>query len=204
MKKLIVPSIDLLNSPLLNPIDIALWGQNIANVPKVHFNISHDNHHIHLNYFVKEHCLRAIETENNGNVWEDSCVECFVMPENDGIYYNFEFNCIGTKLLAVGNSRENRTFAPSEILDKITVVSSLEKEPFDEVKGDFDWSIAVKIPVESFFKHTITSLNNKCFRANFYKCGDKLSAPHFLVWSTIETAEPDFHAPTYFGEICFK
>jgi Carbohydrate-binding family 9 len=43
----------------------------------------------------------------------------------------------------------------------------------------------------------------KC-KANFYKCGDKLAQPHFLAWNRIETPEPDFHQPAFFGDIEFE
>jgi hypothetical protein len=38
-------------------------------------------------------------TRSNQQVYEDSCVEFFVAPSNDGIYFNFEFNAIGTILM---------------------------------------------------------------------------------------------------------
>ena len=40
-------------------------------------------------------------------------------------------------------------------------------------------------------------------RANFYKCGDGTSVPHFLSWSHIETETPDFHCPEFFGNMHF-
>ena len=202
MKKLIIHPANKLKKTIPQRINIASWDA-YPTKPIVQFSIAYDDHAIHLHYMVHEPTIRAKATENNGKVWEDSCVEFFVMPENDGIFYNFEFNCIGTKLLAVGNSRHNRTFATAEILDKITVKSSLNNAPFDEIKGGFNWELIIKIPIDCFFKHDIKSLKNKTFRANFYKCGDALSTPHFLSWTKIETPEPDFHTPAYFGEICF-
>jgi hypothetical protein len=204
MKKLTVHSIaTLLKSMPKEAIDYTPWS-NENDKPIVHFTVSHNNDNILLHYAVHEQVIRAKALKMNGLVWEDSCVEFFVMPENDGIYYNFEFNCIGTKLLAVGNSRHNRTFATAEIMDKITVKSSLKNEIFEEIKGDFNWTLTIIIPVECLFKHDIKTLKNKCFRANFYKCGDGLSKPHFLSWNNIKTPEPDFHRPEFFGEICFK
>jgi hypothetical protein len=202
MKKLIINSINPLNNLIKNPIDFTPWA-DYKYKPIVHFTIAHNNKNILLHYTINEQSIRAKTLENNGNVWEDSCVECFIMPENDGIYYNFEFNCIGTKLLAVGNSRHNREFATANLLDKIIVKSSLNRYIFDEIKGDFNWEITIKIPIKCFFKHTIKTLKNKCFKANFYKCGDGLSTPHYLSWNNIETINPDFHTPPYFGEICF-
>jgi hypothetical protein len=203
MKKLIIQPINKPKNAIPQAINIASWDAYPAK-PTVQFTIMHDDQNIHLHYTVNEPSIRAKATENNGKVWEDSCVEFFVMPENDGFFYNFEFNCIGTKLLAVGNSRNNRTFATAEILDKIIVQSSLNNAPFDEIMGEINWEISIKIPIACLFKHSIKSLKNKSFRANFYKCGDELTTPHFLSWSKIETPEPDFHTPSYFGEILFN
>jgi hypothetical protein len=40
-------------------------------------------------------------------------------------------------------------------------------------------------------------------RANFYKCGDGTSVPHYLSWNQVITETPDFHRPEFFGEISF-
>ncbi len=202
MKKLIVPSIAFYNKIDLQKIDFSNW-DTPTEKPIVHFLITHNNDNIFLNFKVTETSIRAKVLEDNGKVWEDSCVEAFFMPENDGIYYNFEFNCIGTKLLAVGNSRHNRELATKEILDKITVKSSFERQIFEEKIGNFNWELTIKIPIDCFFKHQINALKNKNFRANFYKCGDALLQPHFLSWTKIDTAQPDFHTPQYFGQISF-
>jgi hypothetical protein len=41
------------------------------------------------------------------------------------------------------------------------------------------------------------------WRANFYKCGDKTSHPHWLTWSVVDKPEPDFHRPEFFGILEF-
>ena len=209
MNKLIVPKLTVLNNGFPNldnemPHAIAVepWG-NYAEKIIVHFKIAHDDGHIYLQYTVSETSIMAKTIENNGCVWEDSCVEMFIGLENEAFYYNFEFNCIGTKLLAVGNSRHNRVFANEAILDKIKVKSTLDKEIFNEQKGNFSWQLSIVIPIKSFFKHKIHSLQNTIWAANFYKCGDGLTTPHYLSWNNIETENPDFHTPQYFGKITF-
>jgi len=39
---------------------------------------------------------------------------------------------------------------------------------------------------------------------NFYKCADETSTPHYVSWSEISTAAPDFHKPEFFGELNFQ
>ena len=41
------------------------------------------------------------------------------------------------------------------------------------------------------------------WKANFYKCGDKTSHPHWLTWSVVENPKPNFHLPQYFGTLQF-
>jgi hypothetical protein len=42
------------------------------------------------------------------------------------------------------------------------------------------------------------------WRANFYKCGDKTSHPHWLTWNPVDKPRPDFHLPQYFGTLVFE
>lgn len=184
-------------------IDITPW-QHEGDKPIVYVATAHDDAHIYLQYTVQENSIIAKTTTNNGPVWQDSCVEFFIMPEADGIFYNFEFNCIGAKLLYAGKTRNERTPADDATLDKIITESTLGHEPFEEKKGYFEWTLTVVIPLSCFFQHTIKTLKGKTSKGNFYKCGDGLSQPHYLAWNNIETPNPDFHTPQYFGEIVFE
>jgi hypothetical protein len=76
-------------------------------------------------------------------------------------------------------------------------------EPFAEIKGDNRWALTMAIPLETFFHHEIGDLRGKSFRANFYKCGDKLSNPHYVTWNPIGTEKPDYHRPEHFGKLKF-
>jgi hypothetical protein len=136
-------------------------------------------------------------------VCEDSCVEFFVSPANDGIYYNFEFNAIGTCLLGTGTGRKDSSRAPEEVIFKIRRLTSAGTNPIREKKGDFIWTLTLAIPKEVFFKHKIKDLKGKIFTANFYKCGDALTEPHYLTWNVVETPSPDYHQPEYFGQLKF-
>lgn len=56
-----------------------------------------------LEYTVAEDYIRAMAKEDNGPVWEDSCVEMFITFDNLN-YYNIECNCCGKVLLACGRT----------------------------------------------------------------------------------------------------
>ena len=80
--------------PTPNVLDMVPWPA-FSYQPEVSFSIAHDDQHIFLKYVVHEKSIKATTIDHNGPVWKDSCVEFFVSPADDGIYYNFEFNCIG-------------------------------------------------------------------------------------------------------------
>lgn len=171
--------------------------------PEVQFAIAYSETEIFLKYFVKENYFKAEKTESNQNVFEDSCVEFFVSPEPDGYYYNFEFNAIGTCLMGSGHGRADSVRADLSHIAKIRRFPSLGSTPIAERKGDFSWDLTIAIPYEVLFHHNVKDLRGKSFRANFYKCGDKLSVPHYVSWNPIGTEKPDFHRPEYFGEVRF-
>ena len=185
-----------------NRIEITPWPE-YAYKPDVRFNIGYRATDIFLKYYVQEEYIRAVYSNNNENVWEDSCVELFISPLNAGTYYNFEFNCIGTCLVQKGDSRNNRIYYNPSLIQNIKTYSSLGRNTFKERKGKFSWDLTIVIPLASFFDDEINDLMKKKMTANFYKCGDKLSNPHFVTWNAIGTDNPDFHRPEYFGEIYF-
>lgn len=171
--------------------------------PEVTLAVSYSDHEIFLKYYIKENYFKAEKTETNQMVCEDSCVEFFVSPEDDGLYYNLEFNGIGTALLGTGTGRENSKRANPEIISKIRRQSSVGNKPVKETTGNFEWTLTVAVPFEVFFHHKIKDLKGKTFRANFYKCGDMLSVPHYVTWNPVGTENPDYHQPEYFGTLKF-
>jgi hypothetical protein len=171
--------------------------------PDVMFSIGYSDKEIFLKYYVTEDYFKAEKTETNQMVCEDSCVEFFVSPENDGIYYNLEFNGIGTILLGTGTGRADSKRADPAIISKIRVISSAGKKPVMERSGRFAWTITIAVPFEVFFHHKIRDLKGKTFRANFYKCGDMLTVPHYVTWNPVGTENPDYHQPSYFGMLKF-
>lgn len=171
--------------------------------PDVKLSIAYSDYEIFIKYYVTENYFKAEKTETNQMVCEDSCVEFFVSPEDDGIYYNMEFNGIGTCLLGTGTGRENSKTANPAVVSKIRRLTSSGNKPIKENEGEYTWTITVAIPFEVFFHHKVEGLKGKTFRANFYKCGDMLKVPHFVTWNPVGTKNPDYHQPVYFGLLKF-
>ena len=104
-------------------IDTINWkGYNYK--PDVALSIAYSDHEIFLKYYITENYFKAEKTDTNQMVCEDSCVEFFVSPEDDGIYYNLEFNGIGTCLLGTGTDRATSEKVRPEIISKIRRLTS--------------------------------------------------------------------------------
>ena len=185
-------------------IDCVDWADDYPYAPKVEFRIAHTDDSILLHYRVEEGSVASLAGHDNGRVWEDSCCEFFSVPAADGLYYNMECNCTGTLLIGAGAGREGRTLAPESVLQSVSRWSSLGSQPFEERVGKVEWELALVIPVSAYCRSKVGSLSGQVFKANFYKCGDKLERPHFLSWNPIDIARPDFHRPDFFGELHFR
>lgn len=173
--------------------------------PKVAFQMAYGRDEMYLRFFVQEQSVKAVYTQANEAVWTDSCVEFFLSIDGDDKYYNLETNCIGTQLLGYSDGIHPREHASAELISKIRKTSSLGNNPFPEIKQETYWEICMAIPFECFFGHQLKGpINGSKMTANFYKCGDDLSVPHFVSWVPIDTPEPSFHQPKYFAEIYFE
>ncbi|HEX2974977.1 MAG TPA: carbohydrate-binding family 9-like protein [Bacteroidales bacterium] len=193
---------DIMDTYQRHQIETLNW-KDFDYKPDVNFSVAYNYDEILLKFRVRERFCKAEMTESNQNVYEDSCVEFFVSPFQDGIYYNMEFNALGTCLMGCGTGRADRERADPLVIEGIRRLSSEGNKPFPEKEGDFAWTLTIAIPFSVFYRHKITSLSGKKISANFYKCGDKLSQPHYLTWNPVETMKPDFHRPEYFGELKF-
>ena len=179
------------------------WPEKFPYSPEVRFGIGHTGREILLRFEVREQATMGLVTTDNGAVWQDSCVEFFLSPDDTGYYYNFEFNCIGTKLLGFRKERERFTHAPAEVMRSIPTFPTLGNSPVELREGDIRWNLEAVIPASALFRHEIADLTGMTARANFYKCGDSLPTPHFLSWMPIDNPTPDFHLERFFGQVVF-
>lgn len=194
---------DSLGRPL--SVDCRPW-EAYPDKPEVRVRAALCGEFLIVKFTVREKEVLGRYREDNAPVYQDSCVELFLSPEGEEVYYNFEFNCLGSCLAQVGPKREERTFLDPALLQGIFRVPSLGREPchhFSEgpLEEAEPWSLLVAVPGACFVENPLSSLENLRFRGNFYKCGDSLRRPHYLSWSPIGTEQPDFHRPEFFGEI---
>ena len=188
----------------LNKVDWLEW-KEFPYKPQVSFRIAHLDSLIFLKYYVKEEHILAKQSEPNTAVHRDSCVEFFIDPIQDGNYYNFEFNCIGTSHLAYGPSRMERNFVSAEVIkSQIMTWSTLGDKPFEEKSDNFEWEMVIVIPSSVFIYNEDISFSKLTSNANFYKCGDDTTKLHYLSWNPVKSPNPDFHRPEHFGILNFQ
>jgi len=181
-------------------IDTVNWA-NYPYRPEAIFRIAHTGEAVLLNFHINEADIKAVCDRDNGNVWEDSCVEFFISFKED-LYYNIECNCIGKILIGKGSGKEGRIRLPEELLKKVDRWSSLGDSPLENLSGD--WDVSLVIPKEIFYPDITNSFDKIKAKGNFYKCGDCLQTPHFLSWNPIQNETPNFHLPRFFGELLFE
>lgn len=198
-----IPSLMAANGIQYYKVECVNWPDQFPYRPDVEFGIAHCDDAILLHFRVGEQSVRAVAEQDNQNIWEDSCVEFFVSPEDDGTYYNIECNCAGHLLVGSGRVKPDRERSSMEVMHAVERWASLGSTPFDIREQPTTWEVALCIPLSTFFLHHVTSLSGQTFRANFYKCGDLLPVPHFLSWNAIASDKPNFHRPDCFGELRF-
>ena len=181
-------------------IDTINW-DSYPYCPDASFRIAHNSEAIFLNYHVNESDIKAICDQDNGRVWEDSCVE-FFLSFNDNSYFNIECNCIGKILIGKGAVNTKRSRLPESVLKTVDRWSSLGYSPIEGLSGN--WEVSLIIPKEIFYPELIGSLGKVEAKGNFYKCGDLLKTPHFLSWNPVSTEKPSFHQPDFFGHLKFE
>ena len=171
--------------------------------PEVKFKMAYCNDSIFLKFYVLEENVLANVTKINGDVCTDSCVEFFISLGRDKTYYNFELNCVGVPHVEYGQKGKRIQMDP-EVVKLIKVKSSLGAQPFAEKRGGHRWELMIVIPKACFCYDKDLSFKGLKANANFYKCGDKTSVPHYVTWSPVNTPGPDFHQPDYYGHLSFE
>lgn len=194
----------LVDKGLLLSIDKVNWPNDFPKILPVTVNLAHDNSGVYLYYRVQTEELRVINTKDFMPVWEDSCVEFFMQHESEKTSYrNFEFNAHGVLLASVHQSREESEKMSIDVMSSIIRFTTIA-HTYENDKQLSNWTLLAEIPKDAMGFSIDESLSKQRIRANFYKCGDKTSEPHFLSWKSIETEAPNFHVPQFFGELEFE
>jgi hypothetical protein len=193
----------------VEPLDINQYmGDKPKHFPKAEAKVLYDDDNVYVIFRVEDRYVRAIATEYHGRVWEDSCVEFFFRPGSDDSlgYFNLETNCGGTQLMNYSRvPRKDFDPVDVELMKQIEVAHSMPKVVEPEITEPVTWTIEYRLPVSILeqYRSIEKPAPGATWRANFYKCGDKTSHPHWLTWSVIDLPKPDFHQPSFFGTLEF-
>ena len=194
-----------------HPADVALIDQfrpeSSSHRPATTVRMGHDGERIFGRFDVRDRFVSSVHTGVNAEVWRDSCVECFLMPNEQG-YFNFEFNCGGALLCCyiTDPARTENGFKafvriPPSVGGLIEVRSSLPPRVEPEIVGPIEWSLRFFIPftVLEKFVGPLGEVAGQTWRGNFFKCAEENSHPHWAAWSPVD--EFNFHLPRCFGRI---
>lgn len=177
--------------------------------PDTRIKLKYDKDNLYVIFRVKDHYVRAVAGKTNGKVYEDSCVEFFFTPGPDinRGYFNLEVNCKGVYLMQYHKDNgKDQGFVDLNDSRQIEISHSLHENVENEITEPVTWYIEYRIPYSILSKYILvdTPAPGVHWRANFYKCGDKTSHPHWLTWAPVMYPEPKFHLPEYFGWLEFN
>jgi len=187
----------LLNAGAEVVVDQVNWKDAFPKLLPVSVRIAHDSEHLYLYYQVTGEAIRAVNTEDFGSVWEDSCVEFFMQRQGEKTYRNFECNVLGVLLAAHHETREKAIQLTGEVQSVIRHSTICHR--YEDGRQVSDWTLYLEIPKQAMGFAEHESLAGQQIRANFYKCGDKTPEPHFISWNPIDLPSPNFHVPQFFG-----
>lgn len=167
---------------------------------------------LHLLYRVEDCYVRSVRTERQQSVCLDSCVEFFMWPKPDSGYINFEMNCGGTFLskyyadpfATVAERHKTSVRMDADVLDNVIVCTTMPPVVEPELTEPTTYFVRLTVPIRVIESKlgTLTPLAGQTWRANFFKCGDETSHPHWGSWNPIGDVL-SFHQPATFGEIVF-
>lgn len=176
--------------------------------PKTQAKLLYDDEAVYVIFRVEDQYVRAVAREFHDSVCSDSCVEFFFSPDKtvETGYFNLEMNCGGTILLHFNpQPRQSRELDIADC-QKIEVAHTLPKNIEPEISEPTTWSVEYCLPLAILEKYgSVTKpAPGVVWRANFYKCADQSSRPHWLTWNKVDHPSPNFHLPQFFGQIKFK
>ena len=178
--------------------------------PKTQAKLRYDENAIYVIFRVEDRYVKAVAKQSHGAVYNDSCAEFFFTPDKElsTTYFNLEMNCGGTMLFHFQTAPQSEpTKIASDELAKIKVSHSLPKLIDPEITEPTVWTISYRLPIEvikNTYPNAVQPQSGVRWRANFYKCADRTSHPHWLTWNPVQHPSPNFHLPNFFGMLEFE
>ena len=179
--------------------------------PGVTVRALYDAKGIYVHFKVQDRYVRSIHTKSLDPVCQDSCVEFFFQPKPNTGYLNVEGNAGGTFLCYfIEDHRRTPTgFEKYRPIDPswfshIRAYHSLPAVVEPEITTPVEWKLEYFVPfalIEAYVG-PLGPIPGQTWQANFYKCGDNTSHPHWGAWAPIGD-ELNFHQPSRFAPVTF-
>ncbi len=184
-------------------------GRRPEHFPDTQVKLLYDDDCIYVFFRVRDQYVRAVAETYHDSVCQDSCVEFFFTCAQDITqgYFNLEANCGGTVLFHHQTARgKNQQQVAIKDCQRIKIISSLPKQIDPEIAEPTVWTVKYALALDILTKYARVERPSPgvAWKANFYKCADKTSHPHWLTWNPVDRPSPDFHVPQYFGTIRFE
>ena len=180
--------------------------------PKVQARVLYHDEGLSVFFQVDDRYVRCVHPNHQDHVYEDSCVEFFVQPKSDKGYVNFEINCGGAMLVHYNEHKihdckpvHDQQELTAEWLSRVEVYHSMPSRIEPEIDEPVQWQLQYNVPF-ALLGECVGPLGNvagQTWRANFFKCADLCSRPHWASWSLIKDGF-NFHQPKYFGTLRFE
>ncbi|MBL8047558.1 MAG: hypothetical protein JNJ45_02645 [Chthonomonas sp.] len=178
------------------------WQRADAWRPQTTVDLTREGEALRLRFVVQDAFVLGRTQDFNGRVWEDSCVEFFFNPcpgESD-FYFNIETNIAGGILFNRQTGRgENTTVLSPDVAAQMELTVNPGELIVPEDPAPREWSVEYLLPFAIL--REFGPVNPHVWHANFYKCAEANSHPHWGSWARIGTATPYFHSPNFFAEV---
>lgn len=180
--------------------------------PKTQARLLYDDAGIFVFFRVEDRYVRAVAKKYQDMVCFDACVEFFVEPRPGTGYFNFEVNCGGTLHLShiedptrTPEGFKKFAMVPKALGSQVKIFHSMPEIVDPEQTEPVVWVVEYFIPRSLFDEYWdgLGALSGQTWRANFYKCADETSRPHWAMWAPI-TGGLSFHTPEYFAPVRFE
>lgn len=160
---------------------------------------------------VEDRYVICSHTRYQDPVYKDSCVEFFLQPKPEQGYFNFEFNCGGALLSSYitdptrvpGGFKGVRPLSNEEGR-QIEIHTSQPPVIDVETNEPITWQLTFFIPLKLLRTYVgrLDAAPGTNWKANFFKCADESSHPHWAAWSPVD--QLNFHLPHCFGVLKLK
>lgn len=184
--------------------------QNLASEPsrvKTEVKLWYDDKNLYIGWICEDPDIQATYKNHDATLWDEEVVECFITPKDRTVYYELQWNPLGTTFDAlITNTLKPDGWSEKMKGDWKWTANGMKHAVFvDGTVGnsndtDKGWQVEVIIPFSALGVAT-PKMNDTWFGNFFRYCRDKQKPDELL--SANPTTKPSFHEPSRFMEIHF-